>query len=311
MRRKQRDFSFYKRKSSKKLKFSIVLLFICALYFIILSLYSGYIITHPKQLSVEPFNSNIVPVHSTVEFSDINNEVTLKGWYFDSNASEKTVIFSHSYMQDKMLFGQNTMSLVKFFLKEDFNILMFDYRNHGNSESATFTFGINEKNDLTGAINYSKSKGAKKIILAGYSFGATTSILTAENESLKIDGIIADTPYSNVDNYIINNLASWTNLDNFPFIKYTPKLFKKVFNLDTSKVNPIETMKNLSPTKVLLIHSRFDTITPLSDSIKLYNANPENTILWETESSGHANTFIDSQSEYLNKLSEFIDIIIQ
>jgi len=80
-----------------------------------------------------------------------------------------------------------------------FNALVVDQRAHGNSSGHSITFGIKERLDCLGWIDYLNHRFGQEtpIILSGLSMGAATVLMTAElNLPQNVACIIADSPYS-------------------------------------------------------------------------------------------------------------------
>lgn len=199
----------YSRRRShliKKIIFFIILLaLIYAIAISAVSAFAGWKLIHPERLNILDFSANIVPSYTDISFKDINGDFTLKGWYFNVTGSNKTIILAHGYGKNRLHFGENTIHLIKGLLDKGYNVLAFDFRNSGESEGNTTTFGVYEKNDLLGAIEYAKSKGSDTIVLMGFSTGASACILTAA-ESTDVDAVIADSPYAELNTYFEQNI---------------------------------------------------------------------------------------------------------
>ena len=203
-----------------------VLLIIGAVALMGVSTYTGWSLTHPKRKAIPVFSSNIVPENRNITFKDIKDEITLKGWFFEVKGSNKTVILGHGYRQNRLQYGENTLTLIKSLLNEGYNVLTFDFRNCGESEGNLTTVGLYEKNDMLGAIKYAKTLGSKQIVLMGFSMGASVSIV-AGAESQDVDAVIADSPFADMEEYLDDSLSAWSKLPSFPSNK-TPFASMKV-----------------------------------------------------------------------------------
>ena len=78
-----------------------------------------------------------------------------------------------------------------------FNVLLFNWRAHGQSEGEVVTLGFNERYDLIAAVQFAKSKGAERVGVLGFSMGGTVAIATAAVYE-DIDAVVADSPFVDV-----------------------------------------------------------------------------------------------------------------
>lgn len=295
--------------------FFIILILVAALLIAAISAYAGWKLCHPKRLSIPAFSANIVPKYDDVSFKDIKGELALKGWYFEVKGSRKTIILAHGYAKNRLQFGEETIHIIKSFLDEGYNVLTFDFRNCGESEGNITTVGLKEKDDLLGAVEYAKNKGSEKIVLMGFSMGASTSILVAA-ENKDVDAVIADSPFSDLTHYLEENINVWSKLPSIPFNQTTLLAIKMLTGIDTKKVSPQKVITLVSPTPVLLIHSKDDNKIPYTNSQSLlegyYKANVKGSNtgsahLWETIGVGHVGSYRSYPEEYIKRVIDFLN----
>lgn len=129
--------------------------------------------------------------HDTVLIKTSDN-LQLESWYAKANNNAKgTVLLFHGH-------GGSKSGLIKeatAFHEMGWNVLMTDFRAHGNSEGNICTIGANESKDVKAAYDYIKEGGEKNIVLWGISLGAST-ILTAFNEfQIKPSKVILEMPF--------------------------------------------------------------------------------------------------------------------
>lgn len=275
-----------------------------ALIVSIISIKTAWTLSRPERSELPVFSANIVPEYDSISFRDINDEVTLKGWFFSTPNSNKTIILAHGYGSNRLPFREDTIELIKSFLNEGYNLLTFDFRNSGESEGDVTSVGYFEKYDLLGAIEYAKKRGSDKIILLGFSMGASTSILAAA-ESKDVDVVIADSPFSDLTMYLNENLSVWSNLP--PVFNKTTLLAMKILTgVDTKDVSPINDIVKIYPRPVLLIHSKDDEKIPVEHSHILKEASGSNVEFWETSGASHIRTYTEFPDEFMKKVLDFI-----
>lgn len=304
--------TYVQRESHKTRNIFIViiaLLLLIALSISVVSAITGWKLTHPEKIDIPSFTSNIAPDYRNVSFLDINKKVQLKGWLFEVKGSDKTIILAHGYSKNRLQFEEKTLDMIKSFLDKNYNILAFDFRNAGKSGGNITSIGFYEKDDLLGAIKFVKSQGSKHIVLMGFSAGAATSILAAA-ESTDVDAVIADSPFSDLREYLNKNLSVWSGFPSFPFNRTITFSVELLTGVNPAKVSPRNVISKISPRPVFFIHSKDDKKISISNSIEMYNIYSnvagKNAEFWQTEGVDHVGSYRKYPQEYMDKVFEFL-----
>ncbi len=88
------------------------------------------------------------------------------------------------------------------FRYEGYNIMMVDFRAHGNSGGNTTTIGSRESEEVKLAFDYLQTKGEKNIFLYGSSMGAVAICKAVSQYQLKPAGVILDMPFQSLQGYL-------------------------------------------------------------------------------------------------------------
>ncbi|MFY7868493.1 MAG: alpha/beta hydrolase, partial [Exiguobacterium sp.] len=115
----------------------------------------------------------------------------------------------------------------------------------------------------------------------------------------------ADSPFSDLRNYLETNLPVWSDLPNVPFTPVIMTVTPWFTGLDADVVSPIQDIKSIDA-PILLIHSKGDDAIPVSESEKLAEAQ-ERVELWVTENEGHVGSYQSFQNEYRQQIFEFLE----
>jgi alpha-beta hydrolase superfamily lysophospholipase len=83
-----------------------------------------------------------------------------------------------------------------------YNVLLIDFRAHGQSAGNNSSFGIDETEEVKNAFEFARRKGNKKIILYGMSLGAVVCIKAASEKAVQPDAIIAEMPFGSLQDHI-------------------------------------------------------------------------------------------------------------
>jgi uncharacterized protein len=220
------------------------------------------------------------------------------------------LIMSHGYSGNRLVFGEDTLDFIRFALNRNYNVLTFDFRASGTSEGEYTTIGYNEKYDLLGAIDFAKANGANHIALFGFSMGGATSILAAAENPGIIDAVISDSSFHNLRSYLYSNLSAWSNLPTFPFSFFIVPISSFISSSDVSEVNPTKALNRIPPDKVMLIHSKNDSVVSYLEGEKLLRATNSSAVYWlilEENGPGHSQIFKKYSEEYTRRVFDFID----
>ncbi len=137
-------------------------------------------------------------VRRAVTFSSADGAL-LRGEFWAQTQSAPTIILSHGFHFPSVHFR----SVAALEYAHGANILLFDYRGHGQSVLIPTTCGNAEVNDLLAAVEVATSQpetSPGQVYIHGFSMGAAVAILLPPHAA--IAGIIADSPYARLDEMI-------------------------------------------------------------------------------------------------------------
>ncbi|WP_246078973.1 alpha/beta hydrolase [Paenibacillus piri] len=282
------------------------------------SAYVGWKLTHPepKPLTDSPDKHGIP--FEPVQFASRNQDVTLKGWFLPasgvsdgsggsggSNAAKLNIIMAHGYRENRLQSGAEALKLAKELTAHGYNVLMFDFRNSGESGGSLTTVGYLEQFDLLGAIDWTRTHHPGKIALHGFSMGATASLLAAAKDP-EIAGVVADSPFNHLTHYLEQNLPVWSHLPNFPFTPLILGILPPLTGIVTDQVDGLSAVDLIYPRPVLFIHTADDESIPLRNSESMWEKHADRFQLWKApagQSHGKAHAVLPK--EYETRVLEF------
>ena len=159
---------------------------------------------HPRQALVD---SLTIPHQSLYITAD---SLKLAAWYLKHGADSAvkgTVIMFHGYGGCR----SEIIPEATAFYTMQYNVLMIDFRAHGNSEGNICSLGYFESDDVRESYNYIKRTGEKNIILWGGSMGAASIIKAMHDDSdIQPSKVILEKSYGDmtdaVEGYISKTL---------------------------------------------------------------------------------------------------------
>jgi alpha-beta hydrolase superfamily lysophospholipase len=125
--------------------------------------------------------------------------IRIDAWYGAADSAAKgTVILFHPIMNTKV----SLLDEVNEFRYQGLNVLMIDFRGHGNSGSNHTTIGVRESEEVKLAFEYIRSRGEKNIYLYGISMGAVAIAKALSDYRLQPSGVILEAPFFSLQSYL-------------------------------------------------------------------------------------------------------------
>lgn len=292
--------------AKKIVKISLILVLITIIFVYGVSAFVVWNLTHPSREKIEFDIKNKFSDAEDISFYSRKDNVFLKGWMIKSKENKKTVIFGHGYGRNRLQTDVPLLEIVEELNKKGINVIMFDMRNSGESQSAVTTVGYDESYDLLGAYDYvvSRSDVSNDVILDGFSMGAVAVILAAEKEPA-IKKVIADAPFADLEIYMQEKLTIWSKLPSIPFNFTCIQLTPFISDIDIKEVSPMNKVKKLKNTKILLIHGTGDKDIDIKNS-RIIASNYNNAKLVEFPNAEHVKSFASDKERYLQTIETFI-----
>lgn len=123
----------------------------------------------------------------------------IETWYSQTDSVAKgTVLLFHGIASNK----GNLLSEAAEFRFLGYNVLLVDFRAHGNSGGSTTTLGVNETEEVKLAYEYIRSKAAKNIYLWGSSMGAVVVAKAVADYQLQPAGVILEMPFESLQTHL-------------------------------------------------------------------------------------------------------------
>ncbi|TMB58082.1 MAG: alpha/beta fold hydrolase [Chloroflexi bacterium] len=130
----------------------------------------------------------------------------LAGWYIpaagDIGATGPTVVLAHAQDADK-----SDMLPYAEILHSDYNLVLFDFRNHGQSSATASTLGIREQLDVEAVIDWlASTKQPAHVAVLGVAMGGSAAVNAADTDS-RIEALVLDSTHATLANAIEAHLA--------------------------------------------------------------------------------------------------------
>ena len=239
--------------------------------------------------------------YENVTFKSTDN-IILKGWLIKSDNPKGTIIMTHGYNSNR-----GNINISKYFHDNNYNVLMFDFRGHGESGGNYISMGYYEANDVLGAIKYLKSRndlGSKDVYGLGYSMGAAALIFAEEKQS-SFKGLILESTYSDLYQNTANRFKRVYGFPKFPFATSLTFFGGIVLGVNAFSISPSNSIKNIH-IPVLLIHDENDDGVTLQDARLIYENANQPKELWIVKGANHTGAYDTDPTKYNNKILSFL-----
>ena len=127
------------------------------------------------------------------------DDLNIDTWYAKTDSAAKgTVVLFHGLNNSK----SSILPEAGEFRYMGYNVMLVDFRGHGNSDGNTSTIGYKESEEVQLACKWLQKNGENKIILWGTSMGAVAIIKSIADNKLTIAGAILEMPFGSLHQHM-------------------------------------------------------------------------------------------------------------
>lgn len=254
------------------------------------------------------FANDVTPKDYGFNYSDTNvttgDGINLKGWYIPHKNSKGTVIICHGVGANK----SNILPVAEIFHSGGYELYLYDFRNHGDSDNAKVTYGFNETKDIKAIVEHIKSTGVEKIGIYGLSMGGGIVMLSLEDNP-EIVAVIIDSSYASVEKVMKYRIKKVFPEPIATIIAEMTKIYAKVFfQVSFDKLIPLNIISKINRPIMFIAGDKDTNITP-DNSKMLYDKaiNPKELLI--IKNAGHIDTIYNP--EFRVKTIEFMNKYLQ
>ncbi len=226
--------------------------------------------------------------------------------YLCNTPTNTTIIVSHGY---RSCAEHDFGGAFPFYRQQSCHILVIDQRAHGNSEGNYICFGAKEQYDLLCWMEYLVNRFGPehRLVLAGISMGATTSLLaaTAPTTPPQLRGVIADCGYVSPEQEFRHVLRTRIHLPAFPLLGMAERLCRRRAGFGFDDFSTAERLKTCQ-VPVLLIHGEADTFVPPKSTHQNYDACASPKTLLLVPQAEHGMSFLKDEPRYRQTVEDFL-----
>ncbi|GGJ13976.1 hypothetical protein GCM10008022_23710 [Paenibacillus hunanensis] len=291
--------------------FLLSIVFFFLFCFVALHAYIAWVLSYPTVANVysNPMQAKNMP-YEDISFPARDGSRMMQGWYIPAETkSNKTIIFSHGYGANREETWIPMYDLAHFAHRLNFNVIMFDYGFASKTNKEVATGGKKEAQQLLGAIDLAKQRGAKELVVWGFSMGAGTA-LQAGLLTDQVDAMILDSTFLLEPDTLYYNIRQQLDLPQHPTIDIMEMLLPIVNGTSLNQIPYPQVKKKDYPFPIFFIHGTQDSKAPyqIAELLAANQTNP-NSELWVIPGAHHELEFREHPREYLRNVSNFLSKI--
>jgi alpha-beta hydrolase superfamily lysophospholipase len=230
------------------------------------------------------------PADANIYYRDLTlttaDGVDLAAWYVPaSEPGAPSILLTHGF-----LVGSKwpMMQLMPWLHDAGYNIMIFDFRGHGDSDPRPTSIGPEEVQDVQAALDWLEAEGVgDRVAGLGMSMGASALVNTALQDG-RLDALVLDSLF-----------ADWGDTDFAEGYRLSPEW------LVPGVPSPEELLPRIQ-LPVLIVHGTADILTHPDHAYRLYEAANEPKEIWVNDS-GHAWSAWTYPDLYRQKVLDFLD----
>jgi fermentation-respiration switch protein FrsA (DUF1100 family) len=214
----------------------------------------------------------------------------------------KIAIFCHGYKASKTA----SMVYAKILMDLGYTAIVYDHRNHGNSDKKFTSMGYYEKFDLKTIVDWCFKRYGQEIqiITHGESMGSAT-VLGHLSIDDRVTAAIADCGYSDLGDLLKHQLRNYFHLPYQPFLPIAKVFIKLRGGFKVSEVSP-KTGALQSKTPILFIHGDSDDYVPTKMSVDMYEQRTGEKELFLQKDAKHALACVVDYDRYYQVVQDFV-----
>jgi len=274
---------------------------------------TSFKVTYPEYAGFDT-TPYLMTSYAEVNFPSRQSNLILKGWYIEVDPSAPVVIVTHGFGASKK--DANVLVPAGMLAHNGFNVLMYDLRNHGESDhdNGRTSIGNKEFQDVLGAWDWLiKAKGysSTRIGMYGVSLGGGTTLM-AFGEETRVAAAFIDSPFADLPQIMNAELLR----NNYPTI-LTPGailMARMISGDDLLAHSPKEAIYTDNGRPLYIVHGTGDTRISVNQTRELASLAQQtgaNVTTWIPEGVGHVDTVFVYPDEYEKRLVGFFKMALK
>ena len=239
-----------------------------------------------------------------VELQDVSittpDQVILRGWLLRPKAGNgNAAIVLHGLADNRL----GMAGYAELLLAHGYTVLLPDARAHGDSGGELTTYGLLEREDIHGWVDFLWSATQPRCIYGmGESMGAAELLQSLQVET-RFCAVVAESPFSTFSEIAYDRMGQPFHMGPWvgrvllrPMVEIAFLRVRWKYGLDLQRVSPEDAVAR-SHIPVLLIHGQVDGNIPVRHSRSIHAVAPQ-SVLWEVPDADHCGAMAAAPREF-------------
>ncbi|HLJ56283.1 MAG TPA: alpha/beta hydrolase [Chthonomonadaceae bacterium] len=230
--------------------------------------------------------------------------VRLSGWIVPAADPRGAVILCHGHGGSR----RGTLRTAVMLHRHHFTTLLFDFRACGRSEGACRTLGLNETDDVLGAVRLLRSETSTRMLpiaAIGQSVGGA-AVIRAAARTDEIRAVVAEAAFAQLEAVMRRRVRLCVGPFAGPVATTCSRLGAQKIGADLRDIAPEDDVARISPRPILLIQDSLDIVCPRSESNRLYAAAAYPKERWMVPRAPHTGAIKVAPREYERRVADFL-----
>lgn len=267
-------------------------------------------LTHPQRRypTVDP--SAVGLRYEDVWFQARGEALNIAAWHLPAAGATHAIIVAHGVGGSRgKEFTVHSLDLMKHLVESGFTLLVLDLRGHGESDDAAMTYGIRERRDVLGAVDWLLARGYApgQIGVLGASMGGVAGI-GAAGEEPAIGALVIDSSCADFLAMMRLHFRRQARLPLF-FLPGTLLVVRLLAGENLARLRPAADLCAIERRPVLVIHARGDRVVPAAHGRALAMAAKGE--FWMTASTRHLGSYEAATLAYSDRVTQFFITSLQ
>lgn len=280
------------------------LLLFAALVAVGISYYAASEITRIPYLAV-PYT----PKDYQLPFEDVTFEskdhLKLAGWFIPAKVkTDATIVVLHGLGSNA---GDMLLNVLALASAGQWNLFLFNFRGHADSEGNRTSLGPLELGDLDAALAFVREKyppETRRLGIYGHSLGAAVSVVGAARHP-EIGTVLVESPFARTRSTIFRYAKLYYGFPAFPMMYLALGFARLRLGVSLWDFEPVREIAKIAPRPLFMIHAERDARMPADEAQALFDAAREPKALWVVPGADHGEPWMVAKEEYDQKLLEF------
>ncbi len=230
----------------------------------------------------------------------------ISAWFVPNRGARRAVVLVHGKDVSRgMELAGRFLELAQALHQRGFAVLMPDLRGHGLSGAGSYSFGLRERRDVTGAVAWLQAQGFTRgaIGLLGVSLGSA-AVLGAAADGAGVGAVVSDSGFARIEPIIRANWKNETRLPDF-LMPGMLLMARMIYGYDLAASAPMDEVWRIDA-PLLLLHGGQDTLIPPEHAQMLRAAAPNAELVIIPEAP-HAGLYGVDPAAYIGRVADFFD----